>query len=1582
MIKKSVILLFLIGFILINPVSAKRWWEVYFTEGTPNTQSNTDIEIKLAELINGAQYSVDIVSYTWGTAGTGNSFVRAINNAYNRGLTVRLVGDGEREINPNINASIPRKLRDNNISGSGIQHNKLIIIDYGRANAKVVGGSANWTTGAMSAQYNNILIITDQNIVSEYHREFEEMFLGTFNGGASGNNSFDLANNARAELYFSSEDNWMYNKFLYNIKSAQKSAIMLANNLTKFSYLGSSDAIASAFIQAKSNGAVVEGTVDDYYYNYNVSKSTVDNLASNGIDMRVIKNPNNVDARLHNKIVIIDGELVITGSANFTMAAQQNNDENQIYIRDPILAREYLKHYRKLMKESDIKTANPTFEEVAPSNITGVIGKAQGDGIKLTWDKCTSSDFDRYFIYISTSPILDVSNLRPEIGILTDKNQVSYTVNTVNNGDSLTKGTTYYLAVTAADVRGNESLITNGVSNTEGILYTGLVDGAWPIASISFDTGASQIVKHNSTLIFNLRNGESALREIIRFTIDLSGDSSNPFTFTTPQPYLQGMDYILTENQITFYGMLVYPGDTLELKLAVKNPKKSGVSNSILLNTIASNGEDKITSMSGLPILPTDFQITAELAVASGQSVISGETTQLKLTLKNTSIYDNRLTSFCIVGGYTTTSQNYKPVFSDAGLQPSNSSWKISNANILTDSSSQIYFTATNAGLSPGNDAIVYLNAILPTKLPQHDTGILYIVSDGDETSVIEYTFKADIKYADKNIIINEFMYNPLGDYDKYLEYVELRNLSDLPFDISGWKVNCNGTLNTFPNGSIIEANGYIIMASILETKDETGKSFAAVYGNKDGVWNYAVDGFQAINASNTFDLNDNFGYIEIQNATGSYKSKVDYNDAYPMWVGADGTGSSFEKISSDIEDEGNAIIDGNNYQASSPASSNGSPGYNNVSDTTLITGLNVKTTTINSITLSWNPLQAIRNFNGYKIYYSTTSPVTTLAGYWTKNSDSELRKTATNQTVITNLAPSTKYYFVIVPVINNSEGRINNVYEVSGTTGEVTPVEDLTVSEINDGVTSIYEYNGTKILKDKPLVVKISTSSEYTDVSDFYLYYEVNKIPDGTNVNRRVGLTGQINKFQAVISSWDPDIVDGVTINFIIKKGTTSFYHNKTVWSFKIEGMPIDFNITGVTTRNTGKGEILVRWNPVTHYSYFKQYKIYYNMSDTVDLTSSVWSSENDKNLAIGVTNSTVIKGLQQGKKYGFKVVLHNNWDYECDLTAAELVYDTPTATGNIIITEVLPALSGNTDAWVELYCYSGQQDLTGYRVSPISDLSKEVDLQGNIIQNNSYLKINLGRNYFKNDDGIVLYTEDGAIINCVFWSNKDGNLTDTVTNELNEEYYGAALWNMSSYYKYSSDQGIENTLVYLDTSEDYSISRKMHNNSNYYTNNNLFDWELCTIATPEAINQVTNVVMNYATDGNKTISNFYLEDSLFDTDVAVNFRLTNQPRDINQIRLYYNVNREASGSSADTELLTVSASADNLTRTAIIPKTGVSNGKIYFLIKVDGKIFRFNNSFCWSYTSDNEAPSKITGLTSLSKTLNSVNLTWNYYS
>lgn len=49
----------------------------------------------------------------------------------------------------------------------------------------------------------------------------------------------------------------------------------------------------------------------------------------------------------HNKVMVIDGEDVITGSYNFTYAAQRDNAENVIYIRHaPALASAYAGNWR------------------------------------------------------------------------------------------------------------------------------------------------------------------------------------------------------------------------------------------------------------------------------------------------------------------------------------------------------------------------------------------------------------------------------------------------------------------------------------------------------------------------------------------------------------------------------------------------------------------------------------------------------------------------------------------------------------------------------------------------------------------------------------------------------------------------------------------------------------------------------------------------------------------------------------------------------------------------------------------------------------------------------------------------------------------------------------------------------------------------------------------------------------------------------------------------------------------------------------------------------------------------------------
>jgi phosphatidylserine/phosphatidylglycerophosphate/cardiolipin synthase-like enzyme len=55
-----------------------------------------------------------------------------------------------------------------------------------------------------------------------------------------------------------------------------------------------------------------------------------------------------IDARhaiAHNKVMVIDGETVMTGSFNFTKAAEQSNAENLLIIHDASLASKYQKNW-------------------------------------------------------------------------------------------------------------------------------------------------------------------------------------------------------------------------------------------------------------------------------------------------------------------------------------------------------------------------------------------------------------------------------------------------------------------------------------------------------------------------------------------------------------------------------------------------------------------------------------------------------------------------------------------------------------------------------------------------------------------------------------------------------------------------------------------------------------------------------------------------------------------------------------------------------------------------------------------------------------------------------------------------------------------------------------------------------------------------------------------------------------------------------------------------------------------------------------------------------------------------------------
>ena len=77
--------------------------------------------------------------------------------------------------------------------------------------------------------------------------------------------------------------------------------------------------------------------------------SEADFLVNSGIPTRI----DTVHAIAHNKVMVIDGETVITGSFNFTKAAEENNAENLLVIRERKLASLYMKNWQEHERHSE-----------------------------------------------------------------------------------------------------------------------------------------------------------------------------------------------------------------------------------------------------------------------------------------------------------------------------------------------------------------------------------------------------------------------------------------------------------------------------------------------------------------------------------------------------------------------------------------------------------------------------------------------------------------------------------------------------------------------------------------------------------------------------------------------------------------------------------------------------------------------------------------------------------------------------------------------------------------------------------------------------------------------------------------------------------------------------------------------------------------------------------------------------------------------------------------------------------------------------------------------------------------------------
>jgi phosphatidylserine/phosphatidylglycerophosphate/cardiolipin synthase-like enzyme len=313
------------------------WYELYFTlpDSPVASQKTGGADGPVVAAIDAARLSVDAAIYSLSL----DRVRAALIHAHQRGVKVRVVMESD-----NMERSDPQALVDAGIPvlgdrREGLMHNKFIVID----SSEVWTGSMNFTDTGTYEDNNNLMRIHSIKVAEDYTTEFNEMFVddkfGPDDGSATPNPRVTL-DGTPLDIYFSPDDN-IANNLLDLLHNANESIYFLAYSFT-------SDPLGEAVRARAEEGVTVEGVMDSSQIDSNIG-TEFDPFRQAGLDIR---RDGNDGGLLHHKVIIIDEEIVIMGSYNFTNSAETRNDENLIVIYDAFIASQYLAEFQRDFAEA------------------------------------------------------------------------------------------------------------------------------------------------------------------------------------------------------------------------------------------------------------------------------------------------------------------------------------------------------------------------------------------------------------------------------------------------------------------------------------------------------------------------------------------------------------------------------------------------------------------------------------------------------------------------------------------------------------------------------------------------------------------------------------------------------------------------------------------------------------------------------------------------------------------------------------------------------------------------------------------------------------------------------------------------------------------------------------------------------------------------------------------------------------------------------------------------------------------------------------------------------------------------------
>ncbi len=222
----------------------------------------------------------------------------------------------------------------------GLFHQKFIIRDYRKKRRSrktrryaVLTGSTNFTHTGTHNNYNNIIIFYDKEICKAYDIEFDELREGYFGKQNLFHNEPGKYFNIEGipiRILFAPDNNPEYEV----VKALLKSKLEVYFAIFTFS---ESSGIDDAMLSLRDADKVVTGVMDPAQAGQFWSPRPW--LHDKGIELYTATGTkpdgSKIKFKLHHKMMVIDNEIVIAGSMNYTATATELNDENIFIIGSP-----------------------------------------------------------------------------------------------------------------------------------------------------------------------------------------------------------------------------------------------------------------------------------------------------------------------------------------------------------------------------------------------------------------------------------------------------------------------------------------------------------------------------------------------------------------------------------------------------------------------------------------------------------------------------------------------------------------------------------------------------------------------------------------------------------------------------------------------------------------------------------------------------------------------------------------------------------------------------------------------------------------------------------------------------------------------------------------------------------------------------------------------------------------------------------------------------------------------------------------------------------------------------------------------